>query len=69
AIVPIILGDEKRALHAQSVLEDEGFLVGAMRPPTVPHGTSRLRITFNAQIGDEDVIALAHIINKKGLRP
>ena len=69
AIVPIILGNEKRALHAQSVLEDEGFLVGAMRPPTVPHGTSRLRITFNAQIGDEDVIALAHTINKKGLLP
>jgi len=44
-IVPIILGDPDRTVRVAAKLEERGFLVGAIRPPTVPDGTSRLRIT------------------------
>jgi 8-amino-7-oxononanoate synthase len=58
AIVPVILGDPARALAATQALENAGCLVVAMRPPTVPDGTSRLRITFSAGHSDEDVARL-----------
>jgi 8-amino-7-oxononanoate synthase len=48
AIIPVILGDETRALAASRALEERGFLVSAIRPPTVPTGTARLRITLSA---------------------
>lgn len=47
-IQPLILGDEGRALTVSRTLEAQGFLVAAIRPPTVPAGTSRLRVTFSA---------------------
>jgi 8-amino-7-oxononanoate synthase len=48
AIVPIPLGDPQRTLHVAAQLERQGFIVGAIRPPTVPDGTSRLRVTLSA---------------------
>ncbi|MCU1465293.1 MAG: 7-keto-8-aminopelargonate synthetase-like enzyme [Actinomycetia bacterium] len=47
-IVPFLCGDEQRALDAATALLDEGLLVPAIRPPTVPAGTSRLRVTVSA---------------------
>jgi 8-amino-7-oxononanoate synthase len=44
-IVPIVLGDPYKTMSVAAKLEDRGYLVGAIRPPTVPQGTSRLRIT------------------------
>ena len=67
AVVPLIIGDEARALSASSALEKEGFLVTAIRPPTVPKGTARLRVTFSAAHSDDDVLALAHAITKLDL--
>lgn len=58
AIVPILLGDERRALAASLGLEERGWLVTAIRPPTVPVGTSRLRVTFSAAHTDEEVAGL-----------
>lgn len=58
-IVPIILGDPNTALDASAALEQEGFLVTAIRPPTVPEGTARLRVTFTAAHEASDVEALA----------
>lgn len=55
AIVPILLRDADRALKAQQQLEAEGFLVVAIRPPTVPVGTARLRFAFTAAHRDEDI--------------
>ncbi|HET9129759.1 MAG TPA: 8-amino-7-oxononanoate synthase, partial [Terriglobia bacterium] len=49
-IIPIILGDNQRATHAAHELQREGFDVRALRPPTVPTGSARLRITVNAGI-------------------
>jgi 8-amino-7-oxononanoate synthase len=59
-IVPIVLGDERAALAASNCLLDEhGFLVPAIRPPTVAPGTSRLRIVLSAAHTDDQVDALA----------
>jgi 8-amino-7-oxononanoate synthase len=62
AIVPVVLGDARRALAASRLLAQHGFLVTAIRPPTVPDGTARLRITFQATHGREDVLKLARIV-------
>ena len=47
-IQPLLLGNPERAMKLSSVLEDAGILISAIRPPTVPEGTSRLRITLTA---------------------
>lgn len=54
-IQPVLLGDEKSALAMSAALEEHGLLISAIRPPTVPKGTSRLRITFTAAHTDEDL--------------
>ena len=47
-IQPLVLGDEATALAASARLAAAGYRVTAIRPPTVPAGTSRLRITLSA---------------------
>ena len=64
-IVPVLIGDEVAALSASRMLEEEGFLVVAIRPPTVPAGTARLRLTFTAQHPDDRIARLADIIREK----
>ena len=61
-IVPIILGSAERALAAARMLEDEGFLVAPIRPPTVPEGTARLRFAFSAEQPDAAVERLAALV-------
>lgn len=68
-IVPIMLGEAGRALEASKMLEDEGFLVIAIRPPTVPAGTARLRFTFTARHKREDIERLAAAVRRKVLNP
>ena len=58
AIQPVIVGDEVRALAISAALEKRGFLVAAIRPPTVPAGTSRLRVTLSAAHEEAQVDAL-----------
>lgn len=58
-IVPVILGTEEAALKASAALEDEGFAVVAIRPPTVPAGTARLRVAFSAGHQEADIVRLA----------
>ena len=55
AIQPIVLGDAERAVQASRVLEQNGFLVTAIRPPTVPQGKARLRVTLSAAHSEADV--------------
>lgn len=64
-IVPVILGDEQAALDASALLEAEGFLVTAIRPPTVPTGTARLRFTFTAGHRDTDIERLAGLVRER----
>ncbi len=58
-IVPLILGEPAAALAASAALAEAGFLVAAIRPPTVPAGTARLRFAFSAGHADADIEALA----------
>jgi len=58
-IVPVVLGGEEEALTASAWLLDRGFLVPAIRPPTVPVGTSRLRVALSAAHRDAAVADLA----------
>jgi 8-amino-7-oxononanoate synthase len=64
-VVPVTIGDAGAAIQASRLLEDEGFLVVAIRPPTVPDGTARLRITFNAAQPDDEIARLAHIVRTR----
>ncbi len=64
-IVPVLLGDADRTLTASKMLEDEGYLVIGIRPPTVPEGTARLRITFTAMQDDTDIERLAGIVRSR----
>lgn len=58
AIQPLLIGDDGLALQWQAKLREAGFWISAIRPPTVPAGTARLRITFTAAHQREDVDAL-----------
>jgi 8-amino-7-oxononanoate synthase len=63
-IVPLIIGEADAALAASRRLEAEGFLVTAIRPPTVPAGTARLRFTFTAAHPDSEIERLAALVRK-----
>lgn len=63
-IQPVIVGEERRALQWSENLRSQGFLVKAIRPPTVPKGTSRLRITLSASHSSQDVSALLKALGK-----
>lgn len=63
-IQPVVVGEPSRALALSRALEDRGFLIGAIRPPTVPDGTSRLRITLTAAHQAEDVDALLEALGE-----
>ncbi|HYL33153.1 MAG TPA: 8-amino-7-oxononanoate synthase [Stellaceae bacterium] len=67
AIVPVVLGTAERALAASRCLEDEGFLAVAIRPPTVPEGTARLRFAFTAGHEDADIDRLAGLVRERVL--
>jgi len=57
-ILPYICGEEDAALAAAAALRERGIVVPAIRPPTVPPGTSRLRVTVSAAHTDEQIGAL-----------
>ncbi len=62
AIVPLVLGTPQAAMAAQKALEEAGFLVVAIRPPTVPEGTARLRLSFTAAHRPHDIDRLADAV-------
>ena len=69
-IIPLVLGNEKAALSAAQKLDAEGLLVVPIRPPTVPRGTSRLRITLSCDHTDQQIeqllISLADLRGQAG---
>ena len=67
-IVPVVVGGTDAALVASELLRDEGFLVVAIRPPTVPAGTARLRFAFTAQHPDAEIARLADVVRNGVLR-
>ena len=63
-IVPVILGEDRRAMAAAAVLQQAGFDVRGIRPPTVPPGTSRLRISLTLNVGRADIAALGETLRR-----
>jgi 8-amino-7-oxononanoate synthase len=61
-IIPILLGDNERAVQVATALQQEGFDVRAIRPPTVPEGTARLRISVNAKLHEADLEAFVALV-------
>jgi 8-amino-7-oxononanoate synthase len=59
SIVSIIMHSEENAIKASKLLEKYGYYIGAIRPPTVPRNTSRLRFTFSSSHKKKDIINLA----------
>lgn len=60
----LILGDAKKSTKASLLLESEGFFVTSIRPPTVPQGTARLRITFSADHSQKQLESLLAALEK-----
>ncbi|HEY8543406.1 MAG TPA: 8-amino-7-oxononanoate synthase [Acidimicrobiales bacterium] len=65
-IIPVVLGDEATAVAAARELEEQGLLVPAIRPPTVPPGTCRLRVALSAAHTDDQVERLAAALAAPG---
>lgn len=61
-IVPVVIGAGETTMNAGAALEAAGFLVGAIRPPTVPDGTARLRITVSAAHEPQAIDALLDVL-------
>ncbi|MET0240223.1 MAG: 8-amino-7-oxononanoate synthase [Sphingobium sp.] len=61
-ILPIILGKDSRAMAVAGALQEAGFDIRGIRPPTVPAGTARLRVTLTLNVGTADIDALAPIL-------
>jgi 8-amino-7-oxononanoate synthase len=63
-IQPLVLGANAAALHAAASLRERGIIVPAIRPPTVPEGTARLRISLSAAHDEQDVSRLAAMLRE-----
>ena len=68
-IVPVVLGTEQRTLGIAQQLQRAGFDVRAVRPPTVPEGTSRLRISIHADHSEQQIAALAAALDEARVLP
>lgn len=63
-IVPIVVGDAGETLKLRNHLLEHGFLVGAVRPPTVPRGTSRLRVSLHADVTEGELTEFLGILSQ-----
>ncbi|EQB02409.1 8-amino-7-oxononanoate synthase [Sphingobium wenxiniae] len=63
-IIPVILGKDVRAMAVAAALQADGFDVRGIRPPTVPPGTSRLRVSLTLNVGRADVAALGEALRR-----
>lgn len=63
-IIPVLVGDSREALELSRTLFERGIWVNAIRPPTVPAGTARLRITLMATHTEADVRSLVEILKQ-----
>jgi 8-amino-7-oxononanoate synthase len=63
-IVPVLLGEDEEALRVAACVQRDGFDVRAIRPPTVPEGTARLRVSIHANHGESEIASLAEAVKK-----
>ena len=69
AIQPLVIGDNEEAMRVSRHSPTRGLLVPAIRPPTVPRGTARLRISLSAAHAEDDVQALVEALRELQLNP
>lgn len=62
-IIPWLIGASNQALHLSNLLQEAGFYILAVRPPSVPVGSARLRISINSQIAEQDIDRLTTVID------
>ncbi|MGB0449757.1 MAG: aminotransferase class I/II-fold pyridoxal phosphate-dependent enzyme, partial [Porticoccaceae bacterium] len=62
-IQPLVINDDQKVMQISGALREQGFLVGAIRPPTVPVGSGRLRITFSADHSEQQVDQLLNALD------
>ena len=65
-IIPYIVGDNGRAMRLASALQAQGFDIRGIRPPTVPAGTARLRISLTLNVGKDDVRTMLDALAEAG---
>ena len=63
-IIPIIIGESERAIHIAEKIRTEGFFVLPVRPPTVPVGTARLRLSLSASISEDEIKRLINVLDE-----
>ena len=64
-IVPILIGSNEKTLHISEILKAKGYYIPAIRPPTVPEGTSRLRLSLTADTKAEDLANILQIVKNE----
>ena len=64
AIQPLLIGDAQQALMVSQALQQQGILVGAIRPPTVPANTARLRMTLSADHSEQQIDTLLQVLTE-----
>ncbi|QTN99611.1 8-amino-7-oxononanoate synthase [Brucella sp. 458] len=67
-IIPIIVGDNERAVRLAAQMQAQGFDIRAIRPPTVPHGTARLRISITLNVGLADIDRMVETLSHATFR-
>jgi len=63
-IIPVIVGKNKTAQKLAQALQQQGFLVKAIRPPTVPEGTARVRFSLTTDISENDILDAVQVLKK-----
>ena len=61
-ILPLVIGEDAATMRLAAALQAAGFDVRGIRPPTVPPGTARLRISLTLNVDEQDIAALAEVI-------
>jgi 8-amino-7-oxononanoate synthase len=61
-IQPFVIGDNRRTMAVAAALQARGFDIRGIRPPTVPEGTSRLRISLTLNVGEADISAMVEAL-------
>ena len=60
--MPVLIGEAKRTIQAAEIMQQQGFYVLPVRPPTVPANTSRLRICLNQNISADELDACLQVL-------
>jgi 8-amino-7-oxononanoate synthase len=68
-IVPVFLGSNDAALHVAAQLQANGFAAKAIRPPTVPPGTARVRLSLTCEISFEEIHRLISVLHEANILP